>query len=154
MRAWLGLILLLGGCSGVEGRQPAGAETTQSESAAPIGCVEVGGGELQAGLKLGLGGGDVTVTDVQHKGGSAVGFTVSSTAPQFFFIVTAANVSCTRRRFVLERARQSRASTSAPAKTAASSRRYAFRLNSAYAGRPSSTRPMPMSASRLSPMKM
>ena len=94
MRAWIGLILLLGGCSGVDGRQPAGAETTQSEAAAPIGCVEIGGGELQAGLKLGLGGGDVTVTDVQHKGGSAVGFTVATTAPQLFFIVTAADVSC------------------------------------------------------------
>lgn len=94
MRAWIGLVLLLGGCYGVEGRQPAGVAATQSESAAPVSCVEVGGGELQAGLKLGLGGGDVTVTAVQHHGGSAVGFTVSATAPQLFFIVTAGNVSC------------------------------------------------------------
>ena len=94
MRACIGLILLLGGCSGVEGRQPAGAETTQSEAAAPIGCVEIGGGELQAGLTLGLGGGDVTVTDVQHQGGSAVGFTIAATAPQVFFIVTSSDVSC------------------------------------------------------------
>jgi hypothetical protein len=94
MRAWIGLIVLIGGCSGVEGRQPSGVAATQSEEAAPIGCVEVGGGELQAGLRLGLGGGDVTVTAVQHHGGDAVGFTVSSTASQLFFIVTAANVSC------------------------------------------------------------
>lgn len=95
MRAWIGLVLLLGGCSGIEGRQPGGAEQTQSESAPPGGCVVIGGGELQAGLKLGLGGGDVTVTAVQHRGGDAIGFTVSSTAPQTFFVVTAGNVSCT-----------------------------------------------------------
>jgi hypothetical protein len=95
MRAWIGLIFLIGGCSGVEGRQPTGVAATQSESAAPIGCVEVGGGELQAGLKLGLGGGDVTVTAVQHKGGAPIGFTVSATAPQLFFIVTAGDTSCT-----------------------------------------------------------
>ncbi len=95
MRAWIGLVLLLGGCQGVDGRQPSGVAQTQSESAAPGGCVEVGGGELQAGLKLGLGGGDVTVTAVQHQGGAPIGFTVSSTAPQTFFIVTAGNVSCT-----------------------------------------------------------
>ena len=95
MRAWIGLVLLLGGCSGVEGRQPSGVAATQSESAAPVGCVEIGGGELQPGLKLGLGGGDVTVTAVQHHGGDPIGFTVSSTAPEVFFIVTAANVSCT-----------------------------------------------------------
>jgi hypothetical protein len=94
MRLWIGVILCVAGCSGVEGRQPAGVETTQSESAAPIGCVEVGGGELQKGLKLGLTGGDVTVTAVQHKGTNPIGFTVSSTAPNVFFIVTAANVSC------------------------------------------------------------
>jgi hypothetical protein len=84
----------LAGCSGVEGRQPAGVATTQSESAAPIGCVEVGGGELQQGLKLGLGGGDVTVSAVERHGGNAVGFSVTATAPNVFFIVTAANVSC------------------------------------------------------------
>ena len=95
MRAWIGLILLLGGCSGVEGRQPGGVAATQSESQTPIGCVEVGGGELQAGLTLGLGGGDVVVTAVQHRGGSPIGFTVSATAPQLFFIVTAGDVSCT-----------------------------------------------------------
>ena len=94
MRAWIGLVLLLGGCSGVEGRQPAGMETTQSAAAAPGGCVEVGGGELQAGLKLGLGGGDVTVTAVQHHGSEPVGFTVSATAPQLFFIVSAGSISC------------------------------------------------------------
>jgi hypothetical protein len=95
MRAWIGLILLLGGCSGVEGRQPGGVAATQSESAAPIGCVEVGGGELQVGLTLGLGGGDVVVTAVQHKGGAAIGFNVSSTAPDLFFIVNAGDTSCT-----------------------------------------------------------
>ena len=94
MRACIGLILLIGGCSGVEGRRPSGVAATQSEEAAPIGCVEVGGGELQAGLKLGLGGGQVTVTAVQHRGGDALGFTVSSTAASLFFIVTASNVSC------------------------------------------------------------
>lgn len=94
MRACIGLILLLGGCSGVEGRQPSGVATTQSEEAAPTGCVVIGGGELQAGLKLGLGSGEVTVTAVQHHGGDAVGFTVSSTAPDLFFVVTAGNVSC------------------------------------------------------------
>lgn len=88
-------MLLLGGCSGVEGRQPGGVAATQSESAPPIGCVQIGGGELQAGLTLGLGGGDVVVTGVQHRGGSPIGFTVSSTAPQLFFIVTAGDVSCT-----------------------------------------------------------
>ena len=95
MRAWMGLIVLLAGCSGVEGRQPGGVAATQSESAPPIGCVEIGGGELQAGLKLGLGGGEVTVTAVEHRGGAPVGFTVSSTASQLFFIVTAGDVSCT-----------------------------------------------------------
>lgn len=94
MRAWIGLILLLGGCGGVEGRQPPGVAATQSEAAAPIGCVTVGGGELQAGLTLGLGGGDVTVTAVEHKGAAPVGFSLTSTAPNTFFIVTAADVSC------------------------------------------------------------
>ncbi len=94
MRGIVGVLLLISGCSGVEGRQAPGVATTQSEAAAPIGCVQLGGGELQAGLKLGLGGGDVTVTAVQHQGTSPVGFTVSATAPDFFFIVTADNVSC------------------------------------------------------------
>jgi hypothetical protein len=94
MRLCIGMILCLAGCSGVEGRQPTGVAATQSESAAPIGCVKVGGGELQEGLKLGLGGGDITVTGVQRHGGDAIGFAVSSTAPNVFFIVTAANVSC------------------------------------------------------------
>jgi hypothetical protein len=94
MRAWIGVILLIGGCSGVEGRQPSGVAATQSEESAPIGCVQVGGGELQAGLKLGLGSGDVIVTAVQHHGGDPVGFTVSTTAPDLFFVVTASNVSC------------------------------------------------------------
>jgi len=39
-------------------------------------------------------GGDVTVTAVQHHGGDPVGFTVSTTAPDLFFVVTASNVSC------------------------------------------------------------
>ena len=94
MRAWIGLVLLLGGCQGVEGRQADGVTETQTQATAPVSCVEVGGGELQAGLKLGLGGGDVTVTAVQHRGGNAIGFTVSATAPQLFFIVTAADTSC------------------------------------------------------------
>jgi hypothetical protein len=88
------LFLLIAGCSGVEGRQPAGVATTQSEVSAPIGCVEVGGGELQEGLKLGLGSGEVTVTAVQRHGGNPIGFTISSTATDPFFIVTAGNVSC------------------------------------------------------------
>ena len=87
MRAWIGLVLLLGGCQGVEGRQADGVTETQTQATAPVSCVEVGGGELQAGLKLGLGGGDVTVTAVQHRGGNAIGFTVSATAPQLFFII-------------------------------------------------------------------
>ena len=94
MRAWMGLILLIGGCSGIEGRQPSGVATTQSEESAPIGCVQLGGGELQAGLKLGLGSGEVTVTAVQHRGGDAVGFTISTTAPDLFFVVTTNNLSC------------------------------------------------------------
>ena len=94
MRGFIGLFLLFAGCSGVEGRQPSGVATTQSESAAPIGCVEVGGGELQAGLKLGIGGGNVTVTAVERRGGNPIGFSVAATAPNMFFIVTAANVSC------------------------------------------------------------
>jgi hypothetical protein len=94
MRGFIGVFLLIAGCSGVEGRQPAGVSTTQSESAPPIGCVEVGGGELQSGLKLGIGGGDITVTAVERKGGNPVGFSVSSTAPNTFFIVSAASVSC------------------------------------------------------------
>jgi hypothetical protein len=56
--------------------------------------VEVGGGELQPGLTLGLGGGSITVTAVEHKGNDPVGFTITSDAPQAFFIVTAGNVSC------------------------------------------------------------
>ena|SRR5947209_6378151 len=94
MRAWIGLVLLIGGCSGIEGRQPSGVAATQSEESAPIGCVQVGGGELQAGLKLGLGGGDVTITAVQHHGNDPVGFTLSTTATNVFFVVTASNVSC------------------------------------------------------------
>jgi hypothetical protein len=95
MRRAFVILLLMAGCSGVEGRSPTGVSTTQSEAAPPVGCVEVGGGELQAGLKLGLGGGDVTVTAVQRKGGAPIGFTVSATAPELFFIVTAGDVSCT-----------------------------------------------------------
>ena len=88
------MLLVIAGCSGVEGRQPAGVATTQSESAAPIGCVQIGGGELQTGLKLGVGGGDITVTAVERHGANPIGFSVSSTAPDTFFIVTAGNVSC------------------------------------------------------------
>jgi len=94
MRVWIGLILLVGGCSGVEGRQPDGVAATQSESTAPAGCVEVGGGELQTGLTLGLSGGNVVVTAVERRGNAAIGFSVSGTAPQRFFIVSAGNVSC------------------------------------------------------------
>jgi hypothetical protein len=94
MRGLVGVLLLVAGCSGIEARQPPGVATTQSESAPPIGCVELGGGELQTGLTLGLGGGGVTVESVARTGGNPVGFTVSSTAPQFFFIVTSDDVSC------------------------------------------------------------
>ena len=94
MRAWIGLILLLGGCSGVEGRRTGWGGNDAIGGAGPHGCVEVGGGELQAGLTLGLGGGNVTVTDVQHQGGDAVGFTIAATAAQVFFIVTTDDVSC------------------------------------------------------------
>jgi hypothetical protein len=94
MRWVFGALLLIAGCSDIEPRQPAGVATTQSESTAPVGCVQVGGGELQPGLTLGLGGGSVTVTAVQHKGNAPVGFSVSGDAPQRFFIVTAGNVSC------------------------------------------------------------
>ena len=94
MRGVFGLLLLIAGCSGVEGRQPAGVATTQSESAAPGGCVQIGGGELQPGLTLGLAGGSVTVTAVQHHGNDPVGFAITSTAPDTFFIVTAGNTSC------------------------------------------------------------
>jgi hypothetical protein len=94
MRGFIGVFLLIAGCSGVEGRQPAGVATTQSEVSAPIGCVEVGGGELQEGLNLGLGGGNVSVTAVQRHGGNPIGFAVSSTATNLFFIVTSDDVSC------------------------------------------------------------
>ncbi|HEY2749424.1 MAG TPA: hypothetical protein VGL86_32620 [Polyangia bacterium] len=68
--------------------------TTQSESTPPVGCVQIGGGELQPGLTLGIGGGAVTVTDVQREGNNPIGFAITSTAPETFFIVTAGNVSC------------------------------------------------------------
>lgn len=94
MRGLIGVLLLVVGCSGVEGRQPVGAVATQSESTAPAGCVQLGGGELQSGLTLGVGGGDITVTAVQRLGNSPVGFSVTGTAPDRFFIVTAGTVSC------------------------------------------------------------
>jgi hypothetical protein len=94
MRGVFGLMLLIAGCSGVDGRQPAGVAATQSESAAPVDCVKIGGGELQPGLTLGLTGGDVTVTAVQRQGNEPIGFAITATATDPFFIVSAGNVSC------------------------------------------------------------
>lgn len=94
MRRFIGMVLVIAGCSGVEGRQPTVEAQTRSETPPPVSCVEVGGGELQAGLTLGLGGGDVRVTAVQEHAGSAVGFTVQATAPGFFYIVSADNNVC------------------------------------------------------------
>ena len=94
MRWVCGVFLLIAGCSGVAGRQPSGVVSTQSETLPPGGCVQIGGGELQEGLTLGLGGGDVIVTGVERVGNAPVGFSVTGTAPDRFFIVTAGNVSC------------------------------------------------------------
>jgi hypothetical protein len=94
MRGVFGLLLLIAGCSGIEGRQPAGVAATQSESTPPVGCVQIGGGELQTGLTLGIGDGEVTVTEVQRQGNDPIGFAITSTATDTFFIVTSGNTTC------------------------------------------------------------
>ena len=94
MRRLIGIFLVIAGCSGVEPRQPPVEAQTRSETPPPVSCVEVGGGELQPGLTFGFGSGDVRVSAVQHQDGAAIGFTVDTGAPDFFFIVSAGDTTC------------------------------------------------------------
>jgi hypothetical protein len=94
MRRLIGILLVIAGCSGAETRQPPVEAQTRSETPPPLSCVEIGGGELQVGLTLGLGGGDVRVTAVQSHGGSPIGFSVETSASDFFAIISAGNNMC------------------------------------------------------------
>src|SRR5438445_1194232 len=90
------VLALVAGCAGGGTEPDSTGLAAQAASPAPqAACVTVGGGELQAGLTLGLGGGDVRVTGVQDVGGARLGFSVTSTAADFHYVVTSgADTQC------------------------------------------------------------
>jgi hypothetical protein len=96
MRRILCVMALAAGCAGGGTGLDTTGEAAQAAAPAPqASCVTVGGGELQAGLTLGLEGGNVQVNAVENLGGARVGFNVSSTAAEFHYIVaTGAATSC------------------------------------------------------------
>ena len=88
------VVALLVGCSGVDAGSHAAGEAVSPM--AQGGCVNLGGGELQAGLTLGFAGFDVRVTAVQSKDGDPgahVGFTLEAAAPALFYVVQAGGQS-------------------------------------------------------------
>ncbi|MDB4968839.1 MAG: hypothetical protein JWN44_4528 [Myxococcales bacterium] len=93
MRRFLCVLALAAGCAGGGTEVDSTGVAAQAASPAPqAACVTVGGGELQAGLTLGLGG-DIEVTGVQELGGTPVGFSVSSSAADFHYVVTSGSDS-------------------------------------------------------------
>jgi hypothetical protein len=93
MRAMVGVLCLVAGCAGGGGSPESAGQGVATAPQAAASCVTVGGGELQIGLTLGLGGGDVRVVAVEDVGGRRVGFAFEATAPDVSYIVTSGSDS-------------------------------------------------------------